>query len=197
MDNFTERGNSYMPDYITLYYTDIKNGNIVGDTSSTGFRDTSAQSTTPDTPRESNTTNNTDNNTANNKVVYTTNDDGTYNLEIPKEAISKMSWKKDQSFIVNINHEYTKDIDFGTSYIYDTEINGKKISIDFASTKYNSNTTGDYFFYFTVPTYPDGSTSNRTSQVQEIASTLTEKGVESNGRIVYEPTAIRLRLKKN
>lgn len=188
MDNFTERGNIYMSDYITLYYTDIKNGNIVGDTNSTGFRDTNTQSSTPSTPQENNTTNN--------KVLYTTNNDGTYNLDIPKEAVSKISWKKDQSFMIHINHGYTKDIDFGNSYIYDTEINGKKISVNYADAKYNVANSGDYFYYLTVPSATDGTSNNRTSQVQEIVNTLTEKGVENGDRVLYEPTAIKLRLKK-
>ena len=188
MDNFTTRGNIYMPDYITLYYTDIKNGNIVGDTNSTGFRDTNTQSPTPSAPQEDDTTNN--------KVLYTTNNDGTYNLDIPKEAVSKISWKKDQSFMIHINHEYTKDIDFGNSYIYDTEINGKKISVNYADVKYYVANSRDYFYYLTVPSATDGTSDNRTSQVQEIVNTLTEKGVESDGRVAYEPTAIKLRLKK-
>lgn len=190
MDSYTNRGDIYMPDYITVYYTDIKNGNIVGDTNSKGFRDTSVQSTTPTTQPSTGT------GTTNEKVIYTTNSDGTYNLDIPKEAVSKISWKKDQSFMININHEYTKDIDFGSSFVYDLEVNGKTISVNYAGIKYNVASSGDYFYYLTVPSSADGTSNNRTSQVQEIVSTLTEKGVENSGRILYEPTAIKLRLKK-
>lgn len=188
MDNYTNRGNIYMPDYITVYYTDIKNGNIVGDTNSKGFIDTSVQNTTP--PDQPGT------DTEKEKVIYTTNSDGTYNLSIPKEAITKISWAKDQSLMFNINHDYTKDIDFGNSYVYDMEINGKKISINSAEVKYNAKTTGDHFYYLTVPTYPDNTKNNRTSQVQEIVDTLTQKNIENNNRIVYESVPIKLRLKK-
>ncbi|WP_186311645.1 SGNH/GDSL hydrolase family protein [Staphylococcus saprophyticus] len=188
MDNYTNRGDIYMPDYITVYYTDIKNGNIVGDTNSKGFIDTSAQNTIP--PNQPGT------DTEKEKVIYTTNSDGTYNLSIPKEAITKVSWAKDQSLMFNINHDYTKDIDFGNSYVYDMEINGKKISINSAEVKYNAKTTGDYFYYLTVPTYPDNTKNNRTSQVQEIADTLTQKNIESDNKIVYESVPIKLILKK-
>ncbi|BCG66465.1 lipase acylhydrolase domain protein [Staphylococcus phage vB_SsapH-Golestan101-M] len=190
MDSYTNRGDIYMPDYITVYYTDIKNGNIVGDTNSKGFIDTSEQNTTtPDQPS-------TGTDTTKEEVIYTTNSDGTYNLSIPKEAITKISWAKDQSFMFNINHDYTKDIDFGNSYVYDMEINGKKISINSAEVKYNAKTTGDFFYYLTVPTYPDNTRNNRTSQVQEIVDTLTQKNIESDNRIVYESVPIKLRLKK-
>nr|DAG96496.1 MAG TPA: hydrolase [Herelleviridae sp.] len=190
MDSYTNRGDIYMPDYITVYYTDIKNGNIVGDTNSKGFRDTSVQSTTPTTQPSTGT------GTTNEKVIYTTNSDGTYNLDIPKEAVTKISWKKDQSFMIHINHEYTKDIDFGSSFVYDFEVNGKTISVNYADIRYNVANSGDYFYYLTVPSYADGTSNNRTSQVQEIVSTLTEKGVENGDRVLYEPTAIKLRLKK-
>lgn len=190
MDNFTERGNIYMPDYVTLYYTDIKNGNIVGDTNSKGFKDTSVQDTTSPTQPG------TGSNTTNEKVIYTTNSDGTYNLNIPKEAVTKISWKKDQSFMIHINHEYTKDIDFGSSFIYDFEVNGKTISINYTGVKYNADNTGDYFYYLTVPTNPDNTQNNRTTQVQGIVDTLTQKNVESGNRVVYESVPIKLRLKK-
>ena len=98
--------------------------------------------------------------------------------------------------MININHEYTKDIDFGNSYIYGTEINGKKISVNYADAKYNVANPNDYFYYLTVPSAKDGTSNNRTSQVQEIVNTLTEKGVENGDRVLYEPTAIKLRLKK-
>ena len=190
MDSYTNRGDIYMPDYITVYYTDIKNGSIVGDTNSKGFRDTSVQSTTPTTQPS------TDTDTTNEKVIYTTNSDGTYNLDIPKEAVTKISWKKDQSFMIHINHEYTKDIDFGSSFVYDFEVNGKTISVNYADIRYNVANSGDYFYYLTVPSSADGTSNNRTSQVQEIVSTLTEKGVENGDRVLYEPTSIKLRLKK-
>lgn len=180
MDITESRGNEYMPDYVEFIYTLKTNTDVVADINKDYVLKSAAQPTTPTNPSTSTPTSPTTN--TKEKVTPVDNGDGTFTATITP---TKISWKQDQSFMINTDGEQL-------------DLTGKQVkkveSGDYSIL--NPNTTAsNYFFWYSVPSSAEGSTFNKTPDINKFVAGLTVDKTEFDGRIVYKPVPIKITYK--
>ncbi|BAO09405.1 virion structural protein [Staphylococcus phage S25-4] len=161
----------YLRDYMTFYFTEnsstVKGSdiNIEDDSSSVG------EEINP-TPTEPVIT----------PLTPVDNGDGTLTVTLTP---IKISWKQDQSFMININETQL-------------DLSGKKVQhIDVSGTKLinPSETASNYFYWFSVPTSEEGTEFNRTEEINNFVTELESSSTEYDGRIVYKPIPVSITYK--
>lgn len=166
MDITESRGNEYMPDYAEFIYTLKTNTDVVADIDKDYILKSTAQPTTPSNPSTSTPTSPTTN--TKEKVTPVDNGDGTFTATITP---TKVSWKQDQSFMVNIDGEQL-------------DLTGKQVKkVEFGDYSIlNPNTTAsNYFFWYSVPTSAEGTTYNKTPDINKFVAGLTVDKTEHDG----------------
>ncbi|PTK31821.1 SGNH/GDSL hydrolase family protein [Staphylococcus hominis] len=180
MDITESRGNEYMPDYAEFIYTLKTNTDVVADIDKDYILKSAAQPTTPSNPSTSTPTSPTTN--TKEKVTPVDNGDGTFTATITP---TKISWKQDQSFMVNIDGEQL-------------DLTGKQVKkVEFGDYSIlNPNTTAsNYFFWYSVPTSAEGTTYNKTPDINKFVAGLTVDKTEHDGRIVYKLVPVKITYK--
>ena len=180
MDITESRGNEYMPDYAEFIYTLKTNTDVVADIDKDYILKSTAQPTTPSNPSTSTPTSPTTN--TKEKVTPVDNGDGTFTATITP---TKISWKQDQSFMVNIDGEQL-------------DLTGKQVKkVEFGDYSIlNPNTTAsNYFFWYSVPTSAEGTTFNKTPDINKFVAGLTVDKTEYDGRIVYKLVPVKITYK--
>lgn len=115
-------------------------------------------------------------------ITPTDNKDGTYSVTLTP---TKISWKEDQSFLINFN---PSAISLSGKQVVKLEANGKTL-------KNASSTQDGYFFWYTVPTYDSLSSFNRTSEVKDFVGSLTLDTTGSDGKKVYKNIEMKITYK--
>lgn len=180
MDITESRGNEYMPDYVEFIYTLKTNTDVVADIDKDYILKSTTQPTTPSNPSTSTPTSPTTN--TKEKVTPVDNGDGTFTATITP---TKVSWKQDQSFMVNIDGEQL-------------DLTGKQVKkVEFGDYSIlNPNTTAsNYFFWYSVPTSAEGTTFNKTPDINKFVAGLTVDKTEYDGRIVYKLVPVKITYK--
>lgn len=180
MDITESRGNEYMPDYVEFIYTLKTNTDVVADINKDYVLKSAAQPTTPTNPSTSTPTSPTTN--TKEKVTPVDNGDGTFTATITP---TKISWKQDQSFMVNIDGEQL-------------DLTGKQVKkVEFGDYSIlNPNTTAsNYFFWYSVPTSAEGTTFNKTPDINKFVAGLTVDKTEYDGRIIYKLVPVKITYK--
>lgn len=177
MDITESRGNEYMPDYVEFIYTLKTNTDVVADINKDYVLKSAAQPTTPSTSTPTSPTTNTKE-----KVTPVDNGDGTFTATITP---TKISWKQDQSFMINTDGEQL-------------DLTGKQVkkveSGDYSIL--NPNTTAsNYFFWYSVPTSTEGTMFNKTPDINKFVAGLTVDKTEADGRIVYKLVPVKITYK--
>lgn len=177
MDITESRGNEYMPDYVEFIYTLKTNTDVVADINKDYVLKSAAQPTTPSTSTPTFPTTNTKE-----KVTPVDNGDGTFTATITP---TKISWKQDQSFMINTDGEQL-------------DLTGKQVkkveSGDYSIL--NPNTTAsNYFFWYSVPTSTEGTMFNKTPDINKFVAGLTVDKTEADGRIVYKLVPVKITYK--
>ncbi|EON79749.1 lipase/acylhydrolase domain-containing protein [Staphylococcus epidermidis 528m] len=177
MDITESRGNEYMPDYVEFIYTLKTNTDVVADINKDYVLKSAAQPTTPSTSTPTSPTTNTKE-----KVTPVDNGDGTFTATITP---TKISWKQDQSFMINTDGEQL-------------DLTGKQVkkveSGDYSIL--NPNTTAsNYFFWYSVPTSTEGTMFNKTPDINKFVAGLTVDKTEADGRIVYKLVSVKITYK--
>lgn len=156
---------------MTLYFTDISNNGIKGSDINIEDNSIPTEGTTP-TPSEPSIP----------VITPIDNEDGTFTVTLTP---IKMSWKQDQSFMININES---QLNLTGKKVQNIEVNGTQL------TKPNE-TASNYFYWFSVPTSEEGTEYNRTNQISNFVSVLELSDTEDDGRLVYKPTPIKITYK--
>lgn len=177
MDITESRGNEYMPDYVEFIYTLKTNTDVVADINKDYVLKSAAQPTTPSTSTPTSPTTNTKE-----KVTPVDNGDGTFTATITP---TKISWKQDQSFMINTDGEQL-------------DLTGKQVkkveSGDYSIL--NPNTTAsNYFFWYSVPTSTEGTMFNKTPDINKFVAGLTVDKTEADGRIIYKLVPVKITYK--
>lgn len=177
MDITESRGNEYMPDYVEFIYTLKTNTDVVADINKDYVLKSAAQPTTPSTSTPTSPTTNTKE-----KVTPVDNGDGTFTATITP---TKISWKQDQSFMINTDGEQL-------------DLTGKQVKkVEFGDYSIlNPNTTAsNYFFWYSVPTSTEGTMFNKTPDINKFVAGLTVDKTEADGRIVYKLVPVKITYK--
>lgn len=147
---------------------------------------------------ETNSNQSNNENTTLEKLVPEENSDGSLTYNIPSNAVNKISWKKDQSFLISLKKEV-----FEESLVkhYIINLNMNNASLD--NTRFGNSTdisddeiSSYYFYFYTLLNYEDGKSYNRTSEVSPLVEGLEEISVDKDGRISYKPIDMQIRIKK-
>lgn len=115
-------------------------------------------------------------------VEIVENSDGTSTATLTP---TKISWKQDQSFMLNYNKEA---LDLTGKTVVKIENEGQSLGqANFAAS--------NYLYYLTVPTLQDGTANNHTTEINNFVKSLTVKNTEPDGRIVYANTPLKITFK--
>ncbi len=161
----------YLRDYMTLYFTDISNTGIKGSDINIEDNSIPTEGTTP-TPSEPSMP----------VITPIDNEDGTFTVTLTP---IKMSWKQDQSFMININES---QLSLTGKKVQDIEVNGTQLINPY-------ETASNHFYWLSVPTSEEGTEYNRTEQISNFVTELEISNTESDGRIVYKPIPIKITYK--
>ncbi|WBF81916.1 lipase acylhydrolase domain protein [Staphylococcus virus vB_SurM-PSU6] len=96
-----------------------------------------------------------------------------------------MSWKQDQSFMININES---QLNLTGKKVQNIEVNGTQLINPY-------ETASNHFYWLSVPTSEEGTEYNRTEQISNFVTELEISNTESDGRIVYKPIPIKITYK--
>lgn len=177
MDITESRGNEYMPDYVEFIYTLKTNTDVVADINKDYVLKSAAQPTTPSTSTPTSPTTNTKE-----KVTPVDNGDGTFTATITP---TKISWKQDQSFMINTDGE---QLDLTGKQV-------KKVESGDYSIQNPNTTASNYFFWYSVPTSTEGTMFNKTPDINKFVAGLTVDKTEADGRIVYKLVPVKITYK--